>query len=90
MRNRGLSKEFLRAMRNKLEHGRQRGYDAWDNHWKFCDLGDETDSWLLKRLAGEMLELAQAMKSGNKKCITEEAADVANFAMFIADYYGDL
>ena len=52
-----------------------------------CKLGWErcTDKWLLKRLRQEVEELEQAVKKG--KNVVEEAADVANFAMMIADNF---
>jgi NTP pyrophosphatase (non-canonical NTP hydrolase) len=42
-----------------------------------------SNAWLLMRLTQETRELQRAIKTG--KHIVEEAADVANFAMMIAD-----
>ena len=42
-------------------------------------------SWLLQRIKGELGELREAVAGGDLNEIVREAADVANFAMFIAD-----
>jgi len=46
-----------------------------------------TDRQLLNRLKQETTELERAIESG--KSVVEEAADVANFAMMIADNFTD-
>jgi hypothetical protein len=48
--------------------------------WRDCD-----PAWLLARLREEAKELEQAMARGVGSEIRREAADVANFAMMIAD-----
>ena len=48
--------------------------------WKKCKA-----NWLLYRLREETLELEKALACGTKREIQDEAADVANFAMFIYD-----
>lgn len=48
--------------------------------WKKC-----SHRWLLYRLRQETLELEKALACGTKREIEDEAADVANFAMFIYD-----
>ena len=40
---------------------------------------------LLHRLREETEELAEAISTANRDCVVHEAADVANFAMMIAD-----
>ena len=93
IKNRGLSSDFLAAMREKLECGRDSGYVGWDLHWKDCVWEEDPDNptgFLAKRLEQEVQELILAVKSGDKKCIRLEAADVANFAMMIADIEGSL
>ena len=93
MRKRGLSKDFLAAMREKMEYGRRWGYEGWDSHWQgrfgHASLRGATGK-LMKRLQKEVIELALAIYSGNKEEIRLEAADVANFAMMIADAEGTL
>lgn len=42
---------------------------------------------LLKRIQGEWKELEEAMASGHAEDITNECADVANFAMMVADWF---
>lgn len=54
--------------------------------WRDC-----TPEWLLARLVEEVEELRQAIFwDKDPQHIAEEAADVANFANFIADVVGDL
>ncbi len=48
--------------------------------WKNCWMED-----LLERIPEEYQELLEAVKSGNLESIISEAADVANFAMMVAD-----
>jgi NTP pyrophosphatase (non-canonical NTP hydrolase) len=43
--------------------------------------------FFMKRLQEEVLELAIALDGGDEDDILQEAADVANFAMFIADFH---
>ena len=47
--------------------------------------GTMTRAWLLARLDQERDELLLAMHDGDPAAIMKEAADVANFAMMIAD-----
>lgn len=54
---------------------------------------DDSDDSLLARLREETNELADALaklpgRSGDQLMVTLEAADVANFAMMIADQFG--
>jgi len=88
--NRGLEKKFLDEMRRKLDIGRARGYGGWDRHWKNCTYPlppSGVHGFFMTRLREEMAELTVAVHERKKDKIREEAADVANFAMFIADYY---
>jgi hypothetical protein len=48
--------------------------------WDTCD-----PAWLLKRLREETDELEAVLKNGSDYVIRSESADVANFAMMIAD-----
>lgn len=70
--------EFAREMEKKLHDNEHKG------HWDGCD-----PRWLLRRLKQETGELDRAMKQakgpGTARFVVEEAADVANFAMMIAD-----
>jgi NTP pyrophosphatase (non-canonical NTP hydrolase) len=50
----------------------------WKDHWSTC-----SQRWLLNRLKQETAELERALTTGRE--IASEAADVANFAMMIAD-----
>ena len=70
---------FSQIMVKRLKENEDKG--GWDD----CDV-----SWLLVRLRDEARELHDAyLKSGDEKII-EEAADVANFCMMIADVCGGL
>jgi len=93
MKKRGLSQDFLKAMREKLEHGRNKGRFGWDEKWKnhFFErspLGSK--GMFFQMLQEEIIELAFALESGRNSEIRHEAADVANFAMMIADIHGAL
>lgn len=48
--------------------------------WKSC-----SNTYLLTRLKNEVTELENALINGKGVTIVKEAADVANFAMMIAD-----
>ncbi len=67
-------KDFTTHMKHKLLMTRHR------THWSTLD----TDL-LFDRLREELEELRMAIVHDNRKEIVREAADVANFAMFIAD-----
>lgn len=91
--SRGLDKKFLNAMREKLAHGRQQGYVGWDRHWEKCTFDYHPKGpygMLMDRLHQEVSELVIALHEKNAEKIKYEAADVANFAMFIADIHGGL
>lgn len=74
---------FAEAMERKLRKNEHKG------GWKDC-----TWDWLYSRMTDEMCELARAARAadhdGSKRGLLEEAADVANFAMMIADVCGAL
>jgi len=81
MKMRGISRMFLQAMRDKLDEGRAKGRTEWDRgKWTV------SAEWLLERLRDEVAELADALRSGHPIEIRHEAADVALFAMFLAEY----
>lgn len=82
---RGLSNRFLNAMRSKLKKGRRRGYCGWDERWEEVEFAIDPLQFMMLRLYGEITELAIALRDEDPSRILEEAADVANFAMFIAD-----
>ncbi len=70
---------FWRLMVVKL------GENSHKTHWS-----RSTDAYLMRRLVQETKELRNALKKGDAKEIGREAADVANFAMMIADNAGAL
>lgn len=91
MRNRILNeryamKRFISVMYEKLKLNRHKG------NWFFYSRADAL-SFLIQEVAELAKELdSRARTSTPENCasIVKEAADVALFAMFIADTYGDL
>jgi len=66
--------QFLIAMKYKLYvHSNKGSFD-----WK-------TSHQLISQLKAEVAELEEALATGDKERIISEAADVANYAFFIAD-----
>ena len=71
---------FARNMELKLRENDHKG------GWKKCE-----HSWLLDRLKQEVVELEKALDQvNNQENVIREAADVANFALMIADLAGRL
>ncbi len=68
---------FGMAMEAKLRVNDHKG------HWANSD-GQDFD-WFMQKLKGEIEELEEALISGNEMDVLEEAADIGNFAMMIAD-----
>lgn len=66
--------EFSGVMLEKLRANKHKA------HWSHVD-----SDWLLGRLEQELKELREAMASGDGLSVVYECADVANFAMMIAD-----
>jgi len=73
--------KFAKLMQEKLDENENKG------GWEHC-----TAAFLLGRLKDETLELRKAIcalaKGGSPRAVSREAADVANFAMMIADTFG--
>lgn len=94
MEDREVSKDFILAMEEKLEQGRKKDRVGWDQHWNDCffPVSDvkSGNGLFMRSLLCEVLELAQAIEQGNVKQIRLEAADIANYAMFIADIHNSL
>ncbi len=78
----GPIQRFAASMQERLDANADKG------HWGRC-----SKSYLLRRLGEEKAELAKALSGPSKKweaqAIRREAADVANFAMMIAENFGD-
>lgn len=66
---------FALAMETKLRENDHK------RHWRFLDRRT-----LSRRLTEEREELRQAFNRGDPAEVLREAADVANFAMMLADY----
>lgn len=90
-RPRGLDSSFLYLMRKGLETGRSlRGYSGWDDYWKECTFPEDPlgpQGGLFIYLLSEVAELHLALANETPERIAEEAADVANLAMMIADIH---
>lgn len=68
---------FVQVMERKLRANAHKG------GWRAC-----SDAYLLRRLGEEKAELVAAIRRGAARAeVLAEAADVANFAMMIADTY---
>lgn len=83
---RGLSKRFLAKMRDKLVQGYLKGYRGWDARWVGVYFPCEPLVYFISRLHQEFDELIVALSRKDTEQVREEAADMANFLMFIADY----
>ena len=69
--------EFAGVMQKKLDENSHKG------GWEGCD-----NSYLFKRLNQEIKEMKTAIKKNkNRHMVIRECADIANFAMMIADNY---
>ena len=66
--------QFAAHMRRKLLENTHKG------PWR-----ELSSDYLMTLMADEMDELEEALEKGDPKAIIDECADVANFAMFIAD-----
>ena len=98
--SRPVSKDFIAAMEEKLEWGRNHGRTGWDSHWKKVTI-DSFSIWsLMGKLHEEVPELygeiqaSEGLSYGDRGpdllALRKEAADVANVAMMIADMAGAL
>lgn len=67
-------KWFAEQMESKLQENDHKG------GWEECD-----PFWLLDRLKEEIFELKLSMARQENEDVIKECADVANFAMMIAD-----
>ncbi len=81
---RGLSIRFLFAMWGGLKRGRRKGRRDWEYRWKPSRL---TDTYLFGRLKQETVELHSALLADDNPEIKRLCANVANFAMMIADWH---
>jgi len=81
MKRRQAVELFADAMERELQANEHKG------GWQGCD-----KDYLIMRLREETRELIVVLRDpeGTLDTITAEAADVANFAMMIADNFGDL
>ena len=69
--------EFVLIQQDKLQE------NSHKTGWRDCSV-----KWLLNRLKQETSELCKAIKeNADKEDVQREAADISNFAYFIADVY---
>lgn len=69
--------KFSEAMLAKLEANKHK--KGW------LDVPEYDDDWFYRRIGEEVMELIQAAQSGDVEATLLEAADVANFALMIAE-----
>ncbi len=96
---RSVSADFVLAMEEKLEHGRNMGRTGWDSHWEEISVDSFDIFGLLHKLEEEVQELWAEVNAladphpdavNDSSAMRHEAADVANVAMMIADMAGAL
>ncbi len=92
---RSVSADFVLAMEEKLQHGRNMGRTGWDSHWKKISVDSFGLTDLIDKLDEEVDELRAAVVHTEADFtatgeIRLEAADVGNIAMMIADMAGAL
>jgi len=92
---RSVSADFVLAMEEKLQHGREMGRTGWDSHWEIVSVDAFILPNLLDKLDEEVAELVEVVNElrltgGKQNEVRLEAADVANIAMMIADMAGVL
>ena len=68
---------FMIAMRNKLEMNTDKV------HWSQCNI-----TFLMEGLDRNFDDLTQALINGDKEDVIKSCADIANYAMMIADNVG--
>ena len=92
MTDRPVSSDFIRAMEEKLRHGRNMGRTGWDTHWLKISVSTFGMPSLIEKLEEEVKELLKELKPMDRdlNAIRLEAADIANVAMMIADLAGTL
>jgi NTP pyrophosphatase (non-canonical NTP hydrolase) len=97
-----VSKDFIAAMEEKLEWGRNQGRTGWDSKWKKISVDSftihnlrnklEEEVWELEDLIFALLDYEETGSAADVDLadVRLEAADVANVAMMIADMAGAL
>ena len=84
-------KEFANIMQGKLDKNKHKECDTLNQDGKGRTWKDCEPSWLLYRLRQEALELELSLNNESPvEEVAKECADVANFAMMIADVVGGL
>jgi len=91
--SRGLDQKFISAMHDRMMQGDRKGRTGWDAHWK-----DEMFNYPPKGPLGAFMvdvyrstsKLMLALKDEDDDEILDRCADVANYAMMVADYHGCL
>ena len=97
---RSVSADFILAMEEKLQHGREQGRTGWDSKWKNISVDSftlhnlrnklEEEFWELEELIFELLDYEEQGRIVDLADVRLEAADVANVAMMVADMAGAL
>ena len=90
---RDIDVRFLDAMEERLGLGRQKSMVGWDQHWKDCYFEYDPDGprgMFVDLLQRNVRDLIVYLQSNRRTKIRETCADIANFAMFIADIHETL
>lgn len=99
---RSVSADFILAMEEKLQHGREQGRTGWDSKWENISVDSftlhnlrnklEEEFWELEELIFELLDYDEIGTKADVDLadVRLEAADVANVAMMVADMAGAL
>ena len=95
-----VSLDFIAAMEEKLQWGREQGRTGWDSNWEIISVDSftlhnlrnklEEEFWELEELIFELLDYEEQGRVVDLEDVRLEAADVANVAMMIADMAGAL
>ncbi len=87
---RSVSADFVLAMEEKLQHGREQGRTGWDTHWEKTSIDDFGPDQLVAKLHEEVDEVIVALYHGTDAELRLECADVANIVMMLVDMLGVL
>ena len=90
MMERAIPVEFIAAMERGLARGRAKGWKGWDSEWR--EYGHALSGNILILLLAKFTEEVEELQTLTLDGITErqqlldEASDVANMAMMLADF----
>lgn len=86
MEKRPVDMNFIKAMEEKLEYGREKGRVGWDTYWKETTFPETVFEGLQAKFYEEVSEVLQALTEGNDELAADECVDVGNLAMMMWDF----